>query len=46
MLAGERGPDLAEPAGRDGVEQLGDVAVDQGHDRLALGVAEADVIFE
>ena len=47
MLGREsRRSDLRQPAGRDGVEQLGEVAFDQGHDRLALGVAEADVILD
>ena len=38
--------DLGQPAGRDRLQQLGEVAVDQRHDRLAFGVAEADIIFD
>src|SRR5690349_21170676 len=46
MLAGQLRLELAEPSGRDGVEQLGQIAVNQRHDRLAFGIAEADVIFD
>ena len=33
-------------AGRHGHQQLGEVAFDPRHDRLAFGIAEADIIFD
>ena len=47
MLAAQfRRIDFRERSGRDGVQQLRKIAVDQWHDRFALRVSEADVIFD
>ena len=41
-----RRSDFGEAAGRHRVQQFGEIALDQRHDRLALGIAEADIIFD
>ena len=47
MLVDEpRRVDFIEAARRNGMQELGEIAIDQWHDRFALGVAEADIIFD
>ena len=47
MLAPElRRIDPRKLAGCDRKEELGEIALDERHDRFALGIAEADVIFD